>query len=178
MKVTLIDHLGTDLTIVNAARVSFAKESAWEDDISKMNTGEDSNGKYFEHTLKNSDKKLIQYLATHGHFSPFAHPQIQLHFKVPIFVARQLFKHTVGFTYNEVSRRYVDSEPEFYTPENWRKKNPDKKQGSLDEVVNVLCPYTGEELQDLWGDVDNKGHPTLHVQYAMDILKDTYKELS
>ena len=112
MGVDYIDHMGTDLTVVNAARVSFNNESK---------------------ELDNKDRKLIKYLADHEHWSPFAHPQISLRVKAPIFVARQLAKHQIGFAWNEVSRRYVDSEPEFYCPDKWRKKADNVKQGSSDE---------------------------------------------
>jgi len=88
--------------------------------------------------LKKGDEKLINFLAEHNHWSPFAHPQLQFRIKAPIFVARQLGKHQVGLVWNEISRRYVDSEPEFYFPDKWRKKNPDKKQGSMeDEFVDL-----------------------------------------
>lgn len=116
MKAELIDYMGNDLTVVNAARVSFDKESDWS---------------WPEEVLENHDVKLISYLAKHNHFTPFTHPQITLRETVPIFVARQRFKHVVGFTYNEVSRRYVDDEPEFYHPEVWRSKPEGSvKQGS------------------------------------------------
>lgn len=125
IKAELIDNMGSDLTVVNAARVSFDKESSWENE----EWGHDD----FElpNYIKESDKKLISYLAKHNHFTPFTHPQITLRETVPIFVARQRFKHVVGFTYNEVSRRYVDDEPEFYVPDEWRSR-PDGsvKQGS------------------------------------------------
>ena len=114
MKAELIDHMGTDLTVVNSARVSFDKESDW-----------DGNG------LFDQDVRLINYLAKHNHFTPFTHPQITLRETVPVFVARQRFKHVVGFTYNETSRRYVDDTPEFFMPDVWRAR-PDAsiKQGS------------------------------------------------
>jgi thymidylate synthase (FAD) len=135
MKAELIDHMGSDLTVVNAARVSFDKESDWDTcDNCK------ENGCCFSpevcNPLTSRDFKLINYLAKHNHFTPFTHPQIILRETVPIFVARQRFKHVVGFTYNEVSRRYVDDEPEFYVPEFWRKRAENKKQGSSDEVVD------------------------------------------
>lgn len=115
IKAELIDHLGTDLTVVNSARVSFNKES------SRTETGE----------LPTQDQRLINYLAKHNHFTPFTHPQITLRETVPIFVARQRFKHVVGFTYNEVSRRYVDDAPEFYYPTEWRSRPEGSvKQGS------------------------------------------------
>ena len=124
MKVKLVDKMGTDLSVVNAARVSFAKESEWD------------RPDLYENQLKDSDIKLIQYLAKHNHWSPFAHTSLQFHIKAPIFVARQLVKHQVGLVWNEVSRRYVDDEPEFYIPQVWRKR-PDKsiKQGSSNETI-------------------------------------------
>lgn len=133
IKVELIDSMGNDLTVVNAARVSFDKESEW------------AKGEYIDEEgsvgfdlgeLTSRDQKLIKYLATHNHTTPFTHPQIQVRETVPIFVARQRFKHVVGFTYNEISRRYVDDEPEFYVPDAWRKRAENKKQGSSEEVVD------------------------------------------
>ena len=119
IKAEYISHMGDDLTVVNAARVSFDKESAWA-----YSEGEDCG-------LAASDANLIAYLAAHNHWTPFSHPQITLRETVPIFVARQRFKHMVGFTYNEVSRRYVDDAPEFFVPDVWRSR-PDGsvKQGS------------------------------------------------
>ena len=115
MKVELLDVMGSDLTVVNAARVSFAMESE---------------------EFGSRDKKLVRYLAAHGHWTPFAHVQVQLRLKAPVFVARQLVKHQVGLVWNEVSRRYVDFVPEFHAPEAWRKRAPNKKQGSLDETFD------------------------------------------
>lgn len=140
MNVSLIDTLGTDLTVVNAARVSFAKESCLE--VVGYEEEVDLDSRSVASTpilkLKNGDEKLINFLAEHNHWSPFAHPQLQFRIKAPIFVARQLGKHQVGLVWNEISRRYVDSEPEFYFPDKWRKKNPDKKQGSMeDEFVDL-----------------------------------------
>ena len=114
MNVDLIDHMGSDLSVVNAARVSFAKESDGFSD---------------------KDAKLITYLAKHNHWSPFGHASLQFRIKAPVFVARQLVKHQVGLVWNEVSRRYVDDEPEFYIPTEWRLKAEDKKQGSSDETI-------------------------------------------
>ena len=124
MKVRLVDHMGSDLSVVNAARVSFAKEHKEFDDV--------------------ADTKLINYLAKHNHWSPFGHGSLQFAISAPVFVARQLVKHQVGLVWNEVSRRYVDDEPEFYTPTEWRKSAENKKQGSSDETVecNVLPAYT------------------------------------
>ena len=122
MNVDYVDHMGTDLTVVNAARVSFDKTSGfdYEDD-----------GFYAIPFLKDKDAKLIKYLADHNHWSPFAHTSIQLRVKAPVFVARQLVKHQVGGVWNEVSRRYVDSEPEFWFPTEWRGRPAGSmKQGS------------------------------------------------
>lgn len=133
--VDLIDHLGSDLTVVNAARVSFDKESEWLEDM--MDEAGDAASSSSPKALKKGDKKLISYLARHDHWTPFSHPQITLRESVPIFVARQRFKHMVGFTYNEISRRYVKTEASFYTPERWRAL-PDGsiKQGSGDELTD------------------------------------------
>lgn len=115
--VQYVSHMGDDLTVANAARVSFNKESEWEE----------QDGMTF---LSLKDEKLIKYLAKHNHWTPFAHPQITLRIKAPIFVRTQLFKHKVGFVENEVSRRYVVEEPQFYTPI-WRNAPTDgAKQGS------------------------------------------------
>ena len=130
--VNLVDCMGSDLTVVNAARVSFNKESDWDTDPNW--TG------YREHKLSEKDQKLISYLAKHKHWTPFAHPQITLRIKAPIFIRTQLFKHKVGFVENEVSRRYVSDTPEIYCPQ-WRSKPTNgAKQGSEDfvnpELVN------------------------------------------
>ena len=132
MNVSLIDKLGDDLTVVNAARVSFDKESCLEVVGYEEEVDLDSRSVTSIPILKlkKGDEKLINFLAEHNHWSPFAHPQIQFRIKAPIFVARQLGKHQVGLVWNEISRRYVDNDPEFYFPEKWRKKNADKKQGS------------------------------------------------
>lgn len=129
MKAELINSMGSDLTVVNAARVSFDKESEWAHPV----FGEDRLKILWE-----KDQKLISYLAKHNHFTPFTHVTITMRETVPIFVARQRFKHMVGFTYNEVSRRYVDDEPDFYYPEQWRKRAENLKQGSSDEVVSYI----------------------------------------
>jgi thymidylate synthase (FAD) len=119
--------MGSDLSVVNAARVSFSKESemVWVEDAPTM----------YKETLSDKDKKLVGYLAKHDHWSPFAHASLQFRIKAPIFVARQLVKHQVGLVWNEVSRRYVDDTPEFYIPTEWRLKAENKKQGSSDETI-------------------------------------------
>ncbi len=129
MLVTLVDHMGSDLSVVNAARVSFDKES----ELDFEEVGHPASLRYF---LKDSDAKLIGYLAKHNHWSPFAHTSIQLRVKAPVFCARQLVKHQVGGVWNEVSRRYVDSEPEFYFPEVWRGRPVNAKQGSSGIISN------------------------------------------
>ena len=130
IKVTYIDHCGSDLTTVNAARVSFGKKSDWE--FSALREG-----------LLERDAKLIKYLAKHKHISPFGHAFASFHVKAPVFVARQLVKHKF-LRWNEISRRYVDAEPEFYMPDVWRGRSADKKQGS-DGVVDLdHDPYAHE----------------------------------
>ena len=131
--VDYVDSMGTDLTVCNAARVSFDKESQWEVD-ELVDVGLPG---FRERVLSEKDEKLIRYLALHNHWSPFAHTSIQLRISAPIFVARQLVKHQVGGVWNEVSRRYVDDEPVFYFPEVWRKRAENKKQGSSDESVEM-----------------------------------------
>ena len=122
--------MGNDLTVANAARVSFGKTSEMEDDP------------WGPPKLKAKDDKLIRYLAKHKHISPFGHCFVSFHVKAPIFVARQLVKHKF-LRWNEISRRYVDDEPEFYVPEVWRGRSADKKQGSegvvdLQKYINLL----------------------------------------
>ena len=145
IKVELVDHMGTDLSVVNSARVSFDKESALNE------TG----------GLKPSDVGLISYLASHKHTTPFRHNAIQLRCHAPIFLARQLGKHQAGLSWNEVSRRYVSSEPEFYIPDRWRLKPKGSiKQGSsLEEYLeeadidskhfNTMCLAAYNSLLDL-----------------------------
>ena len=128
--VTYIDHMGTDLSVVNAARVSFNKTSSWE-----LTDWRDSEDYARKKVLSKGDTKLIHYLADHKHTSPFGHAFASFHVKAPIFVARQLVKHKF-LRWNEISRRYVDDEPEFYQPDEWRGRSEDKKQGS-DGVVDV-----------------------------------------
>ena len=134
--VEYVDHMGNDLTVVNAARVSFNKESDWE--------GEQNwTGAIKDKKLSERDQKLIKYLATHKHWTPFAHTQITIRIKAPIFIRAQLGKHQVGLVMNEVSRRYVSDPPSVYFPR-WRGKPTNgAKQGSedfmpLDEDYNTV----------------------------------------
>jgi thymidylate synthase (FAD) len=114
MSVQLMDVFGNDLTVVNAARVSFAKEST------NMTVG---------------DEKLVKYLADHNHVTPFFHPQARFRLKMPIFVAREWFRHQIGFARNEISRRYVDTDPEFWMPTELRERDSNKKQGSKESKI-------------------------------------------
>ena len=124
--VELIDYMGTDLTICNAARVSFHKEAS----------------QYSEE----QNNKLINYLAKHDHWTPFAHAFASFRIKAPIFVARQLVKHQVGLAWNEVSRRYVDDEPEFYFPDVWRGKPENVKQGSDGIITDPSITFDVKDI--------------------------------
>lgn len=130
MKVEYVDHMGSDINVVNAARVSFAKE-AKEFDLEK-------------------DSKLINYLAKHNHWSPLAHTSVSIRVKAPIFMARQFVKHQIGLVWNEESRRYIDDEPEFYKPVIWRGRPENVKQGSSDSEVKILRwnDYEGDQYAD------------------------------
>lgn len=154
IEATYIDSCGSDLSVVNAARVSFHKVSE---------------------EFKDGDAKLINYLAKHKHFSPFNHSFLSFRVKAPIFVARQLVKHKF-MPWNEVSRRYVDDEPEFYMPGvgMWRKRAEDVKQGSggFGAKINHHKP-----AEDLWGSVDNEYDPDLYVAVDVTSALYTYKQL-
>ena len=140
IEVNYIDHMGSDLSVVNAARVSFGKKSEW---MPRIHYGENL-------VLKPKDAKLIKYLAKHQHKSPFNHTFVTFHVKAPVFVARQLVKHEY-MPWNEVSRRYVDSEPEFYVPDVWRGRSADKKQGSEGEVkTNANVEYHNNVMLQLY----------------------------
>lgn len=118
MIATYIDHMGDDLRAVNAARTSFNKTSSLDK----------------EGELREKDKRLISFLCREEHYAPFEHLVATFHLKVPIFIARQIHRHRT-FSYSEISRRYVDYEPEFFWPEKWRKKAENVKQGSSNEEV-------------------------------------------
>ena len=136
INVTYKGSMGNDLTVVNAARVSFGKESEWD--------YEESDAYSFKQHMKLKDKKLIKYLAKHKHLSPFGHCFASFHIKAPVFVARQLVKHKF-LRWNEISRRYVDNEPEFFHPTEWRGRSDDKKQGS-EGVIESLRPTYSKTL--------------------------------
>lgn len=127
---TYIDSMGSDLSVVNAARVSFGKK---------------------HDTFQDKDKGLINYLAKHKHFSPFGHAFASFHVKAPIFVARQLVKHKF-LRWNEISRRYVDDKPEFYVPDVWRGKSADKKQGSSGVVDIDIIDQDGKPYEGNFGE--------------------------
>ena len=164
LKVDLVDKMGSDLTVVNAARVSFAKKSNWDDiPFAEGNV------------LKDSDARLIKYLAKHNHWSPFAHASLQFRIKAPIFVARQLVKHQVGLVWNEISRRYVDSEPEFYVPKVWRKRPPDSiKQGS-DESDTITYGIEGTMMfvKETYQNLLNEGVEKERIFFTGNIMIDS-----
>lgn len=137
MNVDLINVMGSDLSVVNAARVSYGKQSK---------------------VLNDKDIKLIGYLAKHNHWSPFSHTSLTFHIKAPIFVARQLGKHQVGLSWNEISRRYVDYEPEFYEPYEWRDKPTNSKQGS-------------------GGKSASQYFPNLYLKDVTDLAKENYRKM-
>ena len=138
--VKLLDHMGDDLAVVNAARVSMYKESL---------------------TLCADDEKLIRYLAKHNHWTPFAQVQFKFRISMPIFVARQYFRHQVGLLRNETSRRYVDNPPEFWNPNGaWRGRAEHVKQGSGGLLLEAVC----DEVSEIYW-------------YAMDACSDAYKDM-
>jgi thymidylate synthase (FAD) len=136
MKVELVDHMGTDLSVVNAARVSFDKQSDWEYDLCDCGAYSSGycDGVCGKSGLKESDAKLIRYLSDHDHWTPFAHTAITLRVGAPVPIRTQCFKHKQGFVENEESRRYISSRPELYVPDYFRMA-PDwnRKQGSIDK---------------------------------------------
>ena len=145
--VTLIDRMGDDLNVVNAARVSFGKKSEY---MPRVHMGEPK-------VLQHKDARLIKYLAKHKHMSPFGHAFASFHVKAPLFVARQLVKHKF-LRWNEISRRYVDTEPEFYQPSAWRGRSEDKKQGSSGEVrSNANVHYFNENALRLYKQLLDEG---------------------
>jgi thymidylate synthase (FAD) len=145
--VTYIDHMGSDLSVVNAARVSFGKQSDW---MPRVHNGEPK-------VLQFKDDKLIKYLAKHKHTSPFGHAFASFHVKAPVFVARQLVKHKF-LRWNEISRRYVEDEPEFYMPDEWRGRSADKKQGSEGVVKsNANVSYFNDTMLGVYTQLLDEG---------------------
>jgi len=159
IKATYVDHMGSDLSVVNAARVSFGKKSE------ALGTSGVEGG-HMTPILHDQDKRLIKYLAKHKHMSPFGHAFASFHVKAPIFVARQLVKHKF-LRWNEISRRYVDDDPEFYMPDVWRGRSTDKKQGS-DGVFKAVRVYdTKEKVVD----------PNELYEEILDLVDDSYTYL-
>ena len=145
ISVEYVDKMGSDLSVVNAARVSFDKVAE---------------------VFSDGDARLINYLARHNHWSPFAHTSLQLRIKAPIFVARQLVKHQIGLVWNEVSRRYVDTEPEFYFPTYWRMKADNKKQGSLEDRCEEA--YSNDSGDPLFGAESDDEYANWVCRMALD----------
>lgn len=142
--IEVLDVFGNDLTVVNAARVSFHKESA---------------------EFSENDAKLVRFLAKHNHISPFFHPQIRLRIKMPIFVAREWYRHTIGLARNEVSRRYVDEAPQLWWPsaDSLRERDPKLKQGSKstpvadsDAIVHEMRTF-GDQCQTMYNSLLERG---------------------
>ena len=157
IKATYIDHMGSDLSVVNAARVSFGKKSEWEEQVHPS-------GDYADNVLSERDAKLIRYLAKHKHYSPFGHAFASFHVRCPIYVHAQLEKHKF-LRVNTVSRRYVNTPPEFYLPDPFRYKAEDKKQGSTgnaneavmhDGFDHVLADHM-EQSKKLYADMIDRG---------------------
>ena len=145
--VTYVDHMGSDLSVVNAARVSFGKKSDW---LPRVHNGEAK-------VLSAKDCRLIAYLAKHNHKSPFNHTFTTFHVKAPVFVARQLVKHEY-MPWNEISRRYVDEEPELYEAPVWRGRSADKKQGSSGEVrSNANVHYFNNNALQMYKQLIDEG---------------------
>ena len=144
IEATYIDHMGSDLSVVNAARVSFGKKSKW-------------GGLPMERILNEKDAKLIRYLAKHNHKSPFNHTFVTFHVKAPVFVARQLVKHEY-MPWNEISRRYVDDPPDFFKPNYWRGRAENVKQGSSGEVrSNANVAYQYAKIEGLYKQLLDEG---------------------
>jgi thymidylate synthase (FAD) len=147
IEVTYVNHMGDDLSVVNAARVSFGKKS---DYMPRVHMGEPK-------VLQYKDDRLIKYLAKHKHKSPFNHTFTTFHVKAPVFVARQLVKHEY-MPWNEISRRYVDNKPEFYQPDQWRGRSADKKQGSDGTVKsNANVPYFNDTMLGVYTQLLDEG---------------------
>ena len=147
IEVTYVDHMGDDLSVVNAARVSFGKKS---DYMMRIHNGEAK-------VLQHKDNRLIKYLAKHKHKSPFNHAFATFHVKAPVFVARQLVKHEY-MPWNEISRRYVDDPPDFFKPDYWRGRAENVKQGSSGEVKsNANVAYQYHKIEGLYKQLLDEG---------------------
>ena len=177
---TLVDHMGSDLSVVNAARVSFGKKSDFIYFCHQCIKQGNECGHNFEegmlHRLDEKDEKLIKYLAKHKHISPFGHAFASFHVKAPIFVARQLVKHKF-LRWNEISRRYVDDEPEFYMPDVWRGRSADKKQGSdgVVDSIDISGPDFGSDGEDYYE--YDEAPPSEFAEYGIKDALHVYKTL-
>lgn len=172
-------HMGNDILVLDAARVSFGKETHYIGaadaglnrlHVENLDNVDFKDGMYLDYLnklldvmpedadpnsgnfLKRADFRLLHFLAEHEHLLPFRHPKVTLRCKVPLFVARQLGKHQVGLDWSEESRRYIDSEPEFWWPDKWRKRAADKKQGSSDEASE--CMHDEKHGGGNWATID------------------------
>ena len=168
---TYIDHMGTDLSVVNSARVSFGKKSELQRVCKDKELG------VYKFELSERDTKLIKYLAKHKHISPFGHAFASFHVKAPIFVARQLVKHKF-LRWNEISRRYVDDGPEFYVPDVWRGRSADKKQGSSNEVITEFLVqggdrYTPDHIKSMM-EIDD-GYDSVMQESCLSLYRDFIK---
>ena len=153
IKATYVDHMGSDLSVVNAARVSFGKKSHCTE--TKWVEMGDWSGDM--PVVDDRDTKLIKYLAKHKHISPFGHAFASFHIKAPIFVARQLVKHKF-LRWNEISRRYVADAPEFYTPDAWRGRADNVKQGSGGTVKsNANVDYQNSSMLKTYNQLLDEG---------------------
>lgn len=141
--VELLDVMGSDLTVVNAARVSFGKESK---------------------EMNEKDGRLVKYLAKHNHVTPFFHPQVQMRIRMPIWVAREWFRHQIGFARNEISRRYVDEAPQFYVPKTLRARDKNLKQGSKSEP-----PEMDEKACEIIADATKAADEVYKVLLELDV---------
>jgi thymidylate synthase (FAD) len=165
IEVTYIDHMGSDLSVVNAARVSFGKKSEALGTSGIV-------GEPMTPILNDPDKRLIKYLAKHKHMSPFGHAFASFHVKAPIFVARQLVKHKF-LRWNEISRRYVSDNPEFYRPDQWRGRADDKKQGSSDDTLSNLegmSMYGLTDNKEVYQNRHRKGMRTIGTQHMANLV--------
>lgn len=154
MRVEYVDHMGTDLSVVDAARVSFNKKSTWGETYDS-----DEDGYYLKPALKEADAKLINWLAKHNHWTPFAHTAITLRMQAPVPIRTQCFKHKAGFVENEESRRYISGKPQLFIPESFRKSPEGSiKQGSGDvhekseyfkEIYDLMCHNMIDEYEEM-----------------------------
>jgi thymidylate synthase (FAD) len=180
MKVEYVDHMGDDITVVNSARVSFDKFSEGEgvdECVDHVDENGDSTLFAFIPKLKESDKKLVRFLAKHNHFTPFTHEMITLRESVPIFVARQRFKHVIGFSYNEVSRRYVSDTPDFHVPgaDCWRTRPENIKQGSSEN--NFVSTFKDQNAIDsIWNCKSSDNISDSYMTYIIK-AKQLYEEM-